>query len=282
VLARSDRYPDALAGAPLAHDLSAPLLLTPPTTLHPDTEAEIDRLGVRRVVLVGGDAAVGPTVAQALERKGLTVDRVSGSNRFATAAAVAAELGADHQSVFVTEGANADPARGWPDAMSAAPYAAFTGRPILLTTQGRLPIETERALAAVGATETVVVGGPSAVGGEVMDALRAQGAVPRRLSGATRFLTGLAVYDEAVAAGMDADRLWLATGRNFPDALAAGPAVSALGDSFLLIDGLGLAGSPQIEQLIAARSDDYERIYLVGGPGVITAGVEATIRGLVR
>lgn len=44
VVARADRYPDALAAAPLAGSVQAPVLLTPSGALHPAAAAEIQRL----------------------------------------------------------------------------------------------------------------------------------------------------------------------------------------------------------------------------------------------
>ena len=56
VIARSDRYPDgALAGAPLATNRNAPMLLTAPDSLSEATRAELARLGVTNIVLLGGD-----------------------------------------------------------------------------------------------------------------------------------------------------------------------------------------------------------------------------------
>ncbi|MFD0637700.1 cell wall-binding repeat-containing protein [Catenulispora yoronensis] len=64
VLARSDTFPDALAGVPLAAYRNGPLLLTDPATLTADTEAEIKRVlppnAGKTVYLLGGDAAISP------------------------------------------------------------------------------------------------------------------------------------------------------------------------------------------------------------------------------
>lgn len=198
VLARDDAYPDALAGAPLAADAGGPLLLTATAALPAATAAELDRLGATRAVLLGGEAAIGEAVASALRDRGLEVERVAGANRFATAAAIATRLGRA-PTAFVAEGGSADPARGFPDPLSAAPYAAATGRPVLLATADGLPAETAAALEQLGTTETVVVGGPAAVGEDVVAELAERGHGPRRLAGADRYATSLAVAEEAAA-----------------------------------------------------------------------------------
>ena len=121
VVAVSGQYADALAGAPLAYQLTAPLLLTPGASLAPAAAAEVRRLGAKRAVVLGGPAALAPKVEADLKAAGVTtVERIAGADRFATAAEVAGRL-SDKSSVFVVEGADADPRRGWPDAISVGP-----------------------------------------------------------------------------------------------------------------------------------------------------------------
>lgn len=113
-LARADDYADALTGGPLAAQLDGPLLLTQRDQLSAPTAEEIDRLGADEVVVFGGDEAVEASVLAELD-PALTVRRVEGPNRFATAGAVAADLAASAgptTTAFLVEGANADPARG--------------------------------------------------------------------------------------------------------------------------------------------------------------------------
>jgi X-Pro dipeptidyl-peptidase len=281
VLARADLYPDALAGAPLAAELGSPMLLTSSQSLSVDTRDEIERLGAQRVVILGGEAAVGPQVAAELQGMGLDVDRVGGGNRFATAARIADDLGTGFTSAVIVEGANADPARGWPDAVSAAPFAAFTGQPILLVTRALVPEETGAALRAHDVEETVVVGGTAAVSPEVATALADAGHEPRRVSGTDRYATSAAVHAEGVRAGMDAARLWVATGLDWPDALTAGPAVAHLGETLLLVDGQDLTRSPASRSVIAEGAAGIRLVRLVGGESAITARVHDQIRALL-
>lgn len=286
VVARADVYADALAGAPVATDLDAPILLTPSDELAPPTAAEIERLGARRVLLLGGEAAISEDVADQLRARDVAVSRVGGENRYGTAALLAAallETGAGARTrAFVVEGAHADLDRGWPDAVSAGPYAAYVGAPILLATQDDVPPETLQALEDQGVTEVIVVGGPAAIGDDVMTTLERAGADPRRLAGDTRYETSVEVRDEAVAAGMDGSTLWLATGRNWTDALTVGPTVAALGDSMLLVDGERLAGSEASRAALTRDADTLEEVHLVGGPAAISDEVATEVRTLVR
>jgi len=80
VLARADLYPDALAGAPLAAKHGAPLLLTAQDGLLPAVKAELRRLGVDTVYLLGSEAALASQVEQDVRDLGITTIRRLGKN----------------------------------------------------------------------------------------------------------------------------------------------------------------------------------------------------------
>jgi len=286
VLARADVYADALAGAPLAAMRGAPLLLTSSDRLSDGVLEEIQRLGADHVVLLGGRVALSDAVQQGLADAQVTTERRFGANRFETAYSIADGLLATPAetttpTVFLVEGDNADPARGWPDAVSAAPYAAFLQAPILLTLQDAMPGPTRRSIDELGASEIIVVGGTAAVSDEVVAEFESETVTVRRLSGADRYATSADVYDEAVTRGMDPSVRWLATGRNFPDALAAGPAVAALGQTLLLVDGQDLLASQEPAVRLLADRELLTRINLLGGEAAIGAQMFAQLENIL-
>ena len=127
-LARGDNYADALAGVPLAHALNAPVLLTATAKLPEVTRAELVRLGAKKVYILGGGGAVSPEIEAILALElGLDTERLSGANRFATAAEIARRLAllTNPDKAIVVYGNN------FPDALAAAPHAAAKGLPIL-------------------------------------------------------------------------------------------------------------------------------------------------------
>jgi putative cell wall-binding protein len=276
VLGRSDAYADALAAAPLAATLDAPVVLNPSNTLHAGVAALIDRLGATEAVLVGGTGALGPAVADALRAKGVTVRRIAGANRFDTARLVASEIGGT--DAYLVEGVNASTDRGWPDAVAVSGLAALQKRPILLTTSTMLPAETSAAMQHLGTRTVTIVGGTRAVS-DAVASQAGQFATVRRVSGSTRYDTSTKLAQLAVAAGADEGAVWLATGRSFPDALAAGAAAARSGAVLLLVDGVDLVGSPEPRAWLASRASLRE-IVLVGGPSTISDLVEKTVSGL--
>lgn len=271
VLASGSTYADALAGGPLAAALGAPVLLTRAD----DLPAAVDRWlagtpSVRRAVLLGGVGAISARVAAGLRDRGLLVERVAGRDRFATAVAAAEAMdratpaGAGQGDVVLVEGAHPDPSRGWPDAVAASAWAAQTGRPILLTIADGLPTATRRHLQSREPATVHVVGGAAAVRAPVVEQLRELGWRVVRHAGPSRTATSAAVARESIAAGSSPSRFVLASARSFPDALAAGPAVAAAGQTLLLIHD----EAPRSE-LIAAVEPARLEVTLVGGRAVL-------------
>src|SRR5680860_1308334 len=280
VLARADDPADALAGAPLAALLDAPLLLTSASGLSPGVAAELARLGTDHAYVLGGAGALSEQIERDLDAAGISaITRLPGASRFATAAMVAGELrdltGAALERVFVVEGLHADPARGWPDALSASGLAALAGEPVLLATRDVLPAITADSLRDLDARQVVIVGGPFAVSAQVQAELEALVDDVVRVAGRDRYETSALVADLAVSAGADAGHPWLATGRDWPDALAAVPAATHDGGVLLLIDGHVPGGSRATHAWLA--DSEVRRGVVVGGPGAIRPAARAAI-----
>lgn len=278
VLARSDQYADALAGAPLAGHLGGPLLLTDPNALSPEARDELLRLRPDDVYLMGGPKAISPEVAGQVESLGTQVRRVAGSSRFDTAARVL-DLLPEVTTAYVVEGTNPDPRRGWPDAVALAPLAAAQSAPILLTSRDGLPAETRQAVRSLpDSAGVVVVGGEAAVNDAVVRDLTSAAADGsrdvRRIAGVTRYETSASVALRSTSAvGADPSTLWLVSGENWPDALAAGPAAAATGATMLLVNPTDARRSPPVIAWLDDRVDDDRlSITVIGGSGAVSDG----------
>ncbi len=269
VIAKAGDYPDALAGAPLSIHEGGPLLLSSSTELSGVTEAEINRLGATRAILLGGDAALSPAVKARLETLGLTVERVAGANRYDTAALVSDRIGATE--AVVVEGANANPSRGWPDAVAASSWAASTGRAILLVTATRVPTETAAALD--GMANVAVVGGEGAVPAAIYNEVDDRAGTVERIAGTSRYATSALVAERSVADGNSLDVVWLATGTGFADALTAGPAAALTDGVLLLIHGSTPGAGAETYEFLSDNAADIGSVFLVGGVGAISEDV---------
>jgi len=142
VIATGQDYPDALAGAPLAYAKEAPILLTRSSDLPRVTENEINRLGARKAVILGGTTAVEHKVERQLQDAGLTTERLAGDNRYSTAVEIYEKLQGkiDTDEVILASGTRHI------DALQVGPYAAYEEKPILLTRENELVPEASNAI----------------------------------------------------------------------------------------------------------------------------------------
>jgi putative cell wall-binding protein len=132
-----------------------------------------------------------------------------------------------------------------------------------------VPASTAAALAMLAPARVTVVGGESVVSAQVADAL----GTTDRLAGPDRYATSAAVADASLALGLESTRTWLATGRDFPDALAVGVAAARAGDVVLLVDGT----APTDATMAWMADHDVTRIALAGGEAAITPSSVDTI-----
>ena len=197
LIARDDQFADALASGGLQGALDAPLLLTGPDHLDERVAAEIGRLGAVRAIVLGGESAVPEQIATELRGLALTVERVGGSDRIATALAIADMIGPRVEQVVLVRahGHESDPSRAWADALAAGATAAGLEAPVLLTTEDVLDPRVATWLQAEtmdnGLQSVLVAGGEAAVARPVLQEIVEIGLGVDRASGADRTETAL-------------------------------------------------------------------------------------------
>ncbi len=197
------------------------------------------------------------------------VVRLAGADRFATAAAVsAASFSPGVPVAYVAIGGN------FPDALAAGAAAVRRGGPVLLVTSSNIPAATAVELARLKPAAIKVVGGPAIIGDGVMTALRtfATTRSVSRIHGANRYATAAQISRDAFAPGVSV--AYVATGTNFPDALAGVAAAGSGGGPVLLVKPNELPGETAAE---LARLDPA-RIVVLGGTSVVSDGVAAALR----
>ncbi|MHB1341405.1 MAG: cell wall-binding repeat-containing protein [Coriobacteriia bacterium] len=233
VVATGEGFADALSASGLAGVAGGPVLLTRSRVASPAMLSALGPAGLaaRDVIIVGGTTAVTSAVEATLRGAGYSVSRVSGSDRYATAAAVAsrvvARLGAAYDgNVFVARGDE------YPDALAASPLSYAGHGPILLTAPAALPAVTAGALTAIGATDAIVIGGTDAITPAVAGGL---GVPYVRVAGADRYSSASGLASVALGRGWtDYSFVGIATGLDFPDGLAGGAAAGTRGGVLLL------------------------------------------------
>jgi spore germination protein YaaH/putative cell wall-binding protein len=271
-IATGSNFPDALAAGPAAAMQRGPLLLVQRGELPDATAAELQRLRPRQIVVLGDTAAVSAAVASQLASyTSGQVRRVAGSDRYQTAAAVsAAFFNPGVSTAFIATGLD------YPDALAGVGYAAKLGAPVLLTNPGALPAATRNELARLKPGRIIVLGGTASVSDAVAGALAAYttGGVTR-LAGVDRYATAAAI--SAAAFGADAPTsAFLATGSNFPDALAGAAAAGMRSAPLLLVkrDEIPAPTAAEIQRLNAPHS------FVLGLGGTIASVVIDQLRAL--
>ncbi|MBN2839730.1 MAG: cell wall-binding repeat-containing protein, partial [Coriobacteriia bacterium] len=280
ILATAMNWPDALGGAALAGVLDAPVLLTGTETLPQSVADEIERLGATKVVIIGGLGAVSANVENAIDNA-ITVERIAGDDRYKTAEAVAARVIEEQGAGFAGTALVATGA-DFADALAAAPLAAAQGWPLYLAQPvSGLTAASKTALAEM--TEVLVLGGDGAVSKPVSDYLEGElgeGAVVR-LGGADRYATAVVIATYAVdEAGHVWDGVGIATGEDFPDALAGGVVQGRAGSVMLLTRSTELTAATRAALL--ANSDDIVTVRFYGGTGAISQLVRDAVAGVVK
>lgn len=220
ILAQAKQFPDALAGAPLAYKMQAPILLSPSSGLTEEIRAELQRLAPKTIYLLGGTAALSNNIEVELRQK-YEIKRLFGNTAEGTAAEIAKELGARGRVVVAS-------ARYFQDALVISSWAARQGVPILLTEAQGLSVEMQNELNELAVTESLVIGGTAVVGPKVMEQLP----FPKRLSGVTAYDTAAAVLQ---AFPPTTTKLEIATGENYPDALTGAVRAALYGSRVVLV-----------------------------------------------
>jgi putative cell wall-binding protein/sugar lactone lactonase YvrE len=197
------------------------------------------------------------------------VDRVVGPDRYATAAALSAQL-------FPSGGAPvAYLATGerFADALAASGAAGAAGGPVLLAQRDVLPDATAAELQRLHPARLVVLGGVAAITDAVADdaASAAGGIGVQRYAGTDRYGTAAALSAASVPSSSLAV---VVTGDSFADSLSGGGLASLSGAPLLLTSSATLpdATATELRRLRPAK------VVIVGGPNAVSPAVESSVR----
>src|SRR5665213_1727127 len=187
--------------------------------------------------------AMSTSVPTAAGATGLTVTRVAGADRYATAAAVADAgwpnaLPADSTLLLATGST-------FPDAVAGSAAAGHLNVPLLLTTSGSLSPQAAAEIDRLHPARVALLGGTSALSDAVAQQVAAHGPTVVRWQGADRFATAAAIAQNAYPNG--ATNVYLATGATFPDALAGAALAAVAGGPLLLTNATTLPSATAAE-----------------------------------
>lgn len=260
VLAEGYTYADVLTATVMAYEKNAPILLTSKTFLPKVTKNEIKRLDAKNIILVGGEGTVNKDVEKTLKDEKLSIERVSGENRYKTAIAIAKEVRKDSgnkKDIILVNGNN------FPDGLIMTSKAVKLGAPILLTTDSYLEKNTEKAIKDFDISRTIIGGGEGSV----------SAAVENSLSGRVERISGKNRYETAVEVAKDLNtkskRAVVTNGEDFVDALVAAPYAAIKSSPLILVTSNYVHDS--VKDYIV--DEKIETLSIVGGVNSVNTNV---------
>lgn len=281
VLASGNNFPDALAGAPLAYQENAPILLVDST---PEASAvtlnyiqeHVNTSG--NVYLLGGTGVIPYSFTQKLISMGFSmqnIQQLGGKDRNETSLIISKQLKNPLSEVVLVDDSY------FADALSVAPLSVKDNNPILLVADTGL---TPDQKAFCDAAHTVVVVGELAI--------KNRNLYPQAVafSGIDKYATNAIIATSL----KNKPFIALATGEDYPDALAGAVLVGSLGGTIILtqpdqlpteiVKALNVTSyyNKQASTVTNAQGEtvslpaiNYPTLYILGGNGAVSDSVQA-------
>ena len=143
------------------------------------------------------------------------VTRISGKDRITTSVEISKSAYTTSENVVLASGFN------FADALSAGQLASALDAPLLLSSQNKLDSQTKNEINRLKAKKVYVVGGDNAISKTGIDTtLKSEKIDVTRLEGQDRYSTSQKVMEKTKEI-INPEYLLIASGKNFPDALAA-------------------------------------------------------------
>ncbi|MDD2234474.1 MAG: cell wall-binding repeat-containing protein [Desulfitobacteriaceae bacterium] len=207
--------------------------------------------------------------------KGIPTQRLAGADRYATATAISTWGFATSDYVILASGEN------FPDALAGTALAGVTEAPVLLTGKQNAGSETLAEIKRLQAKTIYLLGGIGVISPQVEEMLAKEYTVIR-LAGEDRYETAVRIGERVLNANQSGasastsfvDTAVIAAGSDYPDALSIAPFAGQYGLPILFTEQERL--STLTGQ--ALKQWGIQNVILVGGSGVISAGIENNLR----
>jgi putative cell wall-binding protein len=133
IIANGFNFADALSISPYANVTRSPIFLSDPNTgLNDATLAAINTGGFKKLVIVGGIAAVPESVEAQLAPSGIAIDRWSGASRYETSAEIVTKSLLNSGGVLTLANIVCATGANYPDALAGGAFAGHKNTVLLL------------------------------------------------------------------------------------------------------------------------------------------------------
>ncbi|MBS6927647.1 MAG: cell wall-binding repeat-containing protein [Finegoldia magna] len=201
------------------------------------------------------------------------VERVAGKNRVHTAINTSNRFFKKSKYVIIADSGN------YPDALTATVLAHVLDAPILLNNTRYLEDDVAREIVRLGASEVIIVGGHKSISENVKSQLAKYDANKvQRIWGRDRYVTSSELAYEIERLTGKVNKAIIASGENFPDALATAPLGSKEIAPILLVT------RNQMDKKVSKALKDLniKRVYVAGGQNSVSKKLEAQLPQVIR
>lgn len=264
IIVSGENFPDALCSAPLAKKYNAPILLTQAGGMSTEIVQEIQRLGAKNAIIIGGTGAVSEAVENQLKDINVTYTRIQGVDRYETSLKIAQIIGIGN-GVVIASGEN------FPDALSIAPIAAAQQMPILLTKADAMPDNIKSFFQNYKSPKYYVIGGTSVVNDSAVNGLTNL----KRLGGTNRYQTNMLILGE-FGSSMNFGSVYVATGENYADAIGGAAAAAKTSSPIALTSSSDCSAQSIVQSYIGSITS----VKILGGTAIVSdTSVDKIING---
>lgn len=280
VIVSGETFADALAASPLAKAADGPVLLTRKNKTPDSVVSEIFRLlpnpqfTQHTIYVLGGTAVINKGQMDWLASQGYKIVRLAGANRMETSVKAAEKAdvlrGTAPDRAYIVNG------YGFADGIAVGSLATSENRNILLTENGDLSQVVRDYVNANIDTlaDVTLVGGTAVLPQSIADLFTSNGFGVVRIAGANRYATAV-----EIAKRLSGVEFGLASGKNFPDGLAAGYFLSLRSAPLLLEQGVDCGDT---HKYIDNNSSKFSDGYVFGGTSVVSSAAAKAASDLMN
>ena len=265
ILADARNYPDALAASNLTNGRYSVILVQ--NQLTGAIINEITRLEAQDLIILGGTNSISEDIEKGLANiVGIkNISRIAGETRYDTCQKIFSQ--AKKKSLVLASGEK------FPDALATSSILDQAG--LLLTKSRQLPSEAQAAIKDLNHDNFLIVGGENSVQESLATSIsnQYQYASHTRISGNNRYETSAKIGERLVSS-----TVILASGENFPDALAASTLAQKIDSPILLVS------KDKIDQSVIDyfKKHNIKKALVVGGQLSISDKTLANAERLIK
>lgn len=205
--------------------------------------------------------ALSLSLTSAVLASNINKERIFGLDRYETSVKICdKEFTSSTEVAFIVSG------ESFPDALCTSPLAKKYNAPILLTSKSELNSNVKERLIKLNVKKVLIIGGNGSISEKVVNEIKSLNIEVERISGTTRYETSIKIAEK-----MDGNSEVVVTASSsFADALSIAPIAAMKSMPILLVNKDNIP--KETEEFI--KNHNINKVYLIGGPGVITDAVK--------